>query len=395
MIQPSELLALQSSHLNGDDLHNAFETFNQLSKQLTESYQLLETRVTGLNSELAAARNERIKELTEKERLAKRLALLIDALPGGVVVLDGQGVVQECNPIAIDLLGEPLVGQKWLEIIERAFAPDGDHGHDITLTDGRSVNLSTCPLGDEPGQILLLTDVTEMRHLQGKLNHQQRLATMGETAASLAHQIRTPLSSVMLYTSSLKRPQMSDEARISLSEKIFSRLRHLEQLISNMLLYARGVTLNEDKINVLDLVNDLHTSIDAHLEEKQIDFLIDTSSETIFITGNYQMLLSAFMNLCVNAIQAMGQKGQIKISFSMSNDSKSVLIHVIDKGPGISKENQQAIFEPFITSKQDGTGLGLAVVKAVIKAHQGSIRLESDSGQGCDFCVALPVITNK
>lgn len=390
MTQPSELLAIPSSAPNEDDLQTAFSTFNQLSRQLTESYELLETRVTGLNSELAAARNERIKELTEKERLAKRLALLIEALPGGVVVLDGQGVVQECNPIAIDLLGEPLVGQKWLEIINRAFEPQHSHGHDITLKDGRSVNLSTCPLGDEPGQILLLTDVTEMRQLQEQLNHQQRLATMGETAASLAHQIRTPLSSVMLYASNLKQPQMSDTNRIKLSEKIFSRLRHLEQLISNMLLYARGVSVIEDNINVPDLIRELAETIDAQLEENQINFVIDSKIETIFIAGNHQMLLSALMNLCVNAIQAMGAKGQIHIRTRLAEENM-VAIHVIDNGPGISKEKQQSIFDPFVTSKQDGTGLGLAVVKAVVQAHQGSLEIESDTRQGCDFCIKLPV----
>jgi len=104
-----------------------------------------------------------------------------------------QQLTQECNPAAVDLLGEPLRHRAWSEIIARAFAPRSDDGHEISLADGRRVNLSTCPLGDEPGQIILITDVTEMRRLQDRLHHQQRLAAMGETAASLAHQIRTPL----------------------------------------------------------------------------------------------------------------------------------------------------------------------------------------------------------
>ena len=132
---------------------------------------------------LAKKRVIRLKELTEKERLANRLELLLKVLPGGVVVLDGQGLIQEHNPTALDMLGEPLLEQSWSEVIQRAFMPRPDDGHDISLVDGRRVNISTCPLGEEPGQILLITDVSEMRQLQDRLSQQQRLAAMGETAA--------------------------------------------------------------------------------------------------------------------------------------------------------------------------------------------------------------------
>lgn len=393
MIQPSELPVLSASSTMGEDLHDAFNTFNQLSKQLTESYQILETRVTGLNSELAATRNERIKELTEKERLAKRLTLLINALPGGVVVLDGQGVIQECNPIAMDLLGAPLEGQRWIDIINRSFDSQHSVGQEIILNDGRSINLSTCPLADEPGQILLLTDVTEMRNLQEQLNHKQRLATMGETAASLAHQIRTPLSSVMLYASRLKRTSMENDERIQLTEKIFSRLRHLEQLISNMLLYSRGDAAFDERINISALITELHHSIEAHLEEKKVTFLIDSQLElNTYVEGNNQMLLSALLNLCTNAIQAVEPHGQIQIKLRMSAEN-TIQINLIDNGPGIAIENQKTIFEPFITSKQNGTGLGLAVVKAVIESHQGTINVTSDAGMGCDIGITLPIST--
>jgi len=192
---------MQHESTDSEKLKDAFAIFNELSSQLTESYQQLETRVADLNEELQATRDERIRELTEKERLAGRLSLLLDVLPGGVVVLDGEGVIRENNPAAEALLGEPLLSIAWSEVISRAFAPRCDDGHEVSLVDGRRVNISTCPLGAEPGQILLITDVTEMRMLQDRLSQQQRLASMGETAASLAHQIRTPLSSAMLYAS--------------------------------------------------------------------------------------------------------------------------------------------------------------------------------------------------
>ena len=183
----------QQAQFSESALANAFATFNQLSDQLATSYKALEKQVSHLNSELKQTNDARIRELTEKERLANRLSTLLQALPGGVVVIDSEGRVQEYNQAAVDLLGEPLQSLSWASVIERAFAPRGDDGHDISLKDGRRVNISTCPMANEPGQILLITDVSEMRELKDKLNHRERLVAMGEMAASLAHQIRTHL----------------------------------------------------------------------------------------------------------------------------------------------------------------------------------------------------------
>ncbi len=368
-------------------LEDAFRLFNQLSQQLTESYQQLEGRVAELSAELAAARDARLRELTEKERLAARLEGLLRALPGGVVVLDGDGVVQECNPAAVDLLGEPLHNRPWSEIIARAFAPRGDDGHEISLADGRRVNLSTCPLGDEPGQIILITDVTEMRRLQDRLHHQQRLAAMGETAASLAHQIRTPLASALLHAGNLKRQRLDDADRLRIADRIFQRLRHLEQLINNMLLYARGGEAGKDCFRAGDLFAELQTMLDAQLQGGGIDFAWEDASRCP-LTGNRQMLLSALLNLCMNAIQAMGHGGRLRLR--ADDTPEGICIRVEDNGPGIPADRQQAIFDPFYTTRPEGTGLGLAVVAAVARNHGGRIELDSAEGEGCTFRLHLP-----
>ena len=382
---------IQNSLSNAQGLEEAFQTFNQLSEQLTASYQQLEARVAKLSSELAAARDARIKELSEKERLAKRLELLLNVLPGGIVVLDGEGIVNECNPAAEELLGQTLLGQSWSEIIQRAFAPRSDDGHEISLSDGRRVNISTCPLGSEPGQILLITDVTEMRRLQDRLSHQQRLAAMGETAASLAHQIRTPLASALLYASNLKRQHMSDGERLRVGEKIFSRLRHLEQLIKNMLLYARGVELDEEVFSAADLLLELKQILDTQLKATQTQFSWHDESRGMMLKGNHQMLLSGLVNLCVNAMQAMGTGGRLRI-FADSVDSGHLEFRIVDNGPGIPVDKQNEIFNPFFTTRKEGTGLGLPVVAAIAKAHKGSIQLESEAGCGCTFRLCLPAI---
>jgi len=382
--------------MQAQELQDAFGAFNQLSAQLTESYKQLEVRVAGLTTALETEQDERIKELTEKERVASRLASLLHALPGGVVVIDSEGKVQEHNPAAELLLGQPLLGLPWGSIIQRAFLPRSDDGHDISLVDGRKVNISTCPLGSEPGQILLITDVTEIRYLQDRIGQQQRLAAMGKMAASLAHQIRTPLSSALLYVAKLKRQILSDVERFDLTEKMTSRLRHLEQLIEDMLMYSREGTVGEEFFSSKTLLDELHQGLEAQLEITHTRFVQKDINTDLMIYGNRQMLLSALSNLAMNAIQAMKESSHsdgeyASIEVSIDKDESHIFISLKDNGPGIPAKLEQQIFDPFYTTRTQGTGLGLSVVKAVAKAHGGDVVYESVKNKGCTFKVVLPL----
>ena len=374
-----------------EHLQEAFTTFNQLSEQLVGSYHDLQDRVEVLSAELSTAKDERIKELTEKERLASRLTALLDALPGGVIVLDSSGVIQDYNPAAASLLGEPLHNILWSDIIRRSFSPRSDDGHEVSLVDGRRVSISTCPLESEPGQILLLTDVTEMRRLQDRLSQHQRLAAMGEMAASLAHQIRTPLSSALLYASNLKRPHLDDEQRDRFATKIRSRLGHLEQVVNDMLLYARGGLSGVEKFTIVDLLDDLQHFLESQLKSSQTEFVVENHLGDVVLSGNRQMLLSALINLSTNAIQAMGREGSLSVDVGRSN-KESLQLRIMDNGPGIDESLQNKIFNPFYTTRQEGTGLGLAVVAAVVRAHEGDISLDSEAGEGTCFTLQLPII---
>ena len=123
-----------------NSIEEAFANFNQASEHLTEFYKGLENQVALLNDQLQTAHQDKLREYEEKERLANRLANILHVLPGGLVVLDGDGRVADCNPAAKSLLGEPLEGEQWRDIVERCFAPRWDDGHDITLRDGRYVS---------------------------------------------------------------------------------------------------------------------------------------------------------------------------------------------------------------------------------------------------------------
>jgi len=373
------------------ELEDAFLVFSQASEQLATSYKVLEQRVAHLNDELAVARSERLSQLAEKERLAKRLQSLLEALPAGVVVLDGTGRVEQCNPAALDLLGEPLLGEVWLDVIARAFAPRSDDGHEISLRDGRLVSISTSSLGAETGQILLLKDVTETRALQEMLSRHKRLTAMGEMIASLAHQIRTPLASALLYTSQLARSELAPGDRQRFSSKVLSRMRHLENLVNDMLLFVRGGGVCKEDIPVARLMADLEQAAEAPLAAGACSLELDSELPDAVVRGNHDALLGAFLNLVTNAVEMCGPGG--KLQFQVRQVGEETLdLRLSDDGPGIPEALQERIFEPFFTTRSQGTGLGLAVVQAVAQAHSGAAWVESQPGAGCTFGLRLPFV---
>ena len=374
------------------DLEESFRVFNRVSEHLEASYHQLEDSVSQLHSELSHSENSDSQESPDVTAEIHLRAILKN-LPAGVVVLDGSGRVCECNPFAKQLLGEPLQDEIWASVIARAFSPRSDDGHEISLQNGRRVSISTCPLGDVPGQVLLINDVTETRELQRHLGQHQRLIAMGEMAAGLAHQVRTPLASSLLFASQLKHSTLDDSSRIQVAEKVINQLRQLETLISDMLMFSRSGYSGEENITVDVLLADLATAVSNMCEQRDINLLISSDTPTHRIKGNPRILGSALLNLANNAIQAIGKNGTLHLH-AHDGLENTVEVCVIDDGPGIPENIKKDLFKPFFTTRSDGTGLGLAVVQAVARAHGGSVRVDSVEGQGCRFVVQLPIASS-
>ena len=372
------------------ELQQAFEAFMAMSAQLEGAYRELEQRAERLTAELAAARSERLVQLADKERIADRLGTLLEALPGGVVVLDGRGRVCECNPAALDLLGEPLLGETWAAVTERVLSDEQQDAHEVRLLDGRRVSISRRTLDTQPGQILLLHDVTETRALQETVSRQQRLSAMGEMTARLAHQIRTPLSSALLYASQLAGGSLKAADQVRFSEKLLHGLRQLERMVHDMLGFARGGATVAEPVPVHELLRDLEQSMVATLLAAGARLNIDNQAPGASLQGNREALAGALTNLAANAVQATGQGARLWVSVR-ETEGERLEIAVTDNGPGIPAELRERIFEPFFTTRPEGTGLGLAVVQAVLQAHQGSIRLETPAEGGTRFVLELPL----
>lgn len=371
------------------DFREAFESFQEGYFSLAESHQHLELWVGELAKQLDSARRELATYESGSTRAGTRLANILQAMPAGVLILDGEGHVSEFNAVAAELLSGVSAGRPWRDIVADSFSPRWDDGHDITLKGGRRVNLSTQALQGEPGQIVLVKDVTETRNLQEELNRHRRLASMGEMAAALAHQIRTPLASAILYLSNVRLGRGDEALRRKCVDHALDRLQHLERLVADMLLFARGGAFDADEVELAGLLQEITAEIEVpnHSAGFAIE-IIDTTGGAV-LRGNRDALASALRNLIDNAGQACNGTGSLCIE-AMMQGAETLVLRFTDDGPGVPENLRETIFEPFFTTRMGGSGLGLAVTQAVVRAHGGEITLESGRELGSTFVVTLP-----
>lgn len=312
---------------------------------------------------------------------------VLDALPAALVVLDGNGRVARANPAARALLGEPLAGDEWGAVIRRCFRAAAPAADCLELAGGRWVTLATCPLGDAPGQVLLLQDVTERRTAELQRARQQRLAAMGETAARLAHQLRTPLAGAMLYVSHLTRPGLDPAALRGIADKLLARLRQLERRLRDMLIYARGARPGAVELEAAALLDECQALMGPLARARGACLAVHRPGAELRLRGAAEALAGALQNLVANALEAGA--GRIALAAAPAPGG-GVRLWVEDDGPGIEPEVAARIFEPFFTTREQGSGLGLAVVEAVARAHGGRTWVVSEPGRGCRIGLDLP-----
>lgn len=377
-----------SAAIQQRELNDAFRAFNELSTSLERSYRDLEGQVLRLTEELASVRRARLEEHRARERIASRLQRLLALLPGGVLVLDGDDVVRECNTAAREMLGDPLEGQAWAAVCARAMQRASVFGGEVPLAGGRHVSLAQRSLGDEPGRIVLVTDVTEAHLVRELLERNGRLAAMGEMAARLAHQLRTPLATALLYASRLAAPAVDEAQRGELAARTVDRLKHLEQQVADMLAYARGGGAGMAPLSLDALLEDVAQTLAGRLKSGG-RLTLRTRAPGLAVRGNRDALAGAVANLVVNALDAAGAAAQVVVEASRPAPGRAC-ISVTDNGPGVPDALAERIFEPFFTTRAAGTGLGLAVVRSVARAHGGEARVEPVPA-GARFVIELPL----
>ncbi|CAG0952518.1 partial two-component system, sensor histidine kinase FlrB, partial [Rhodocyclaceae bacterium] len=320
----------------------------------------------------------------EKAALTERLTLLLNALPAGVVVLDADGSFVEANPAA-NALGL-VSGSTWAEAESEHLVATETPGE--FLAGERRVSVTVTPLDSAGGRIVLLHDVTEAHRLKSQAERQQRLAAMGEMAAQLAHQLRTPLAAALLYAGNLENPDLPAASRVSIAQKTVARLKHLERLIQDMLLFARGEALGRETFPIRDLVGDLAHTFEPLARSRDVEFRVAADDDGETMTGNRKAIAGALTNLLENALQAV-EPGRGCIEFSICRGATHWLLTVRDNGRGMAPDVVPRLFQPFFTTRTDGTGLGLAIARGVARAHGGGIDVTSKLGEGTEFAMTV------
>ncbi len=364
-------------------LELAFAQFNETSRQLQSSWSALQARVVELTRERDAAEEARMAELAARERVADRLQALLGALPGAALMIDAEGRVRECNAGAEELLGQPLLGATWRDVAARALHARSDHDGTPCLADGRRLGVSRRATTDG-GCVLLLTDDSEAHARRSGMQRQRQLSDIDQQHARLAHQLRTPLATAVLYLSGIADGNLDGATARRMAGKALARLVDLQQLIDQTLALARGEAGTDTDVAVTELLRAARASVAASRgAAARID--IDDASGGACVQGQASLLTSALVNLLDNAL-AFSSHVQVHATC----DEDGVLLAVQDDGPGIDAGASERIFEPFFTTRADGTGLGLAMARTVARAHGGELVL-APSEHGARFEMRLPL----
>ena len=239
------------------------------------------------------------------------------------------------------------------------------------------------------GYIIQLTDVTVIKDLQEEAERKNRLSTMGEIAANIAHEIRNPLTAMEIYISILQKDFKNDKEKINVLSKITSSMQSMNHIISNRLHYTKLWETDKAMLDFHELLNEF---FDTVIYDKEVSVSIFSSTKNNLIALDRGLTQQLLHNLFLNALHSINNNGVIKIN--LHNEIKEqqawLVLTFSDNGEGIPKELTKKIFDPFYTTKKKGTGLGLSVVYSIVEAHNGQISVKTQEGVGSTFIVKFP-----
>jgi PAS domain S-box-containing protein len=390
-------------------LLKAFLKFNKEKKKTEQKDTSHVGFVVDTFHELVSKLKEKEKELEVLKKLAEQRAgdvesynrNILQSVPSGVISFDKDLRIKTMNSSAEKILGikaEDAIGRNCEELFKNPVAKLLKERNPIErgevqckLSDGRELwlGLTFSPLrdneGKEIGNILVFTDLTELKALESQAELRKRLSSLGEMSAGIAHELRNPLGVIAGYTKLLSRK--ADAALIPTVEAISREIEVMDRIISDFLSFARPVELILSKINLSEIINSCVSSITGTSGPDIIGEVLLDIDKSVFISGDEILLRQAFTNLIQNAVEAMKDGG--KLSFGYANTGSYAEITVSDTGHGIPEGIKDKIFLPFYTTKEKGTGLGLAIVHKIIVSHGGSVSVER-ADKGTIFRIKLP-----
>jgi PAS domain S-box-containing protein len=348
----------------------------------------------------------------ELQQLSSRLRCILASIGDGVLVVTPDLMIEHCNPAAESVIGCPaseIVNRSYSEVmngmgdlvaLQDAIGMGRTHLHEQrsrTLADGGRIDVvaSVSPIRSPDGQILgaveVLQDVTKLRLMEERMQHQKRMAALGEMAASVAHEIRNPLGTIEGFARLLRQDLEREEqtAHSRMASKIIEGAQNLNYVITSLLTYVRPMALQCESFEVETLLESTEELLVGAARQRGVHLTVRKEGGRIR-SADIRQIRQVLVNLGRNAIEACApQGGEVEISCSIG--ARDVVLTVVDNGGGISKEDLGHLFDPFFTRKEGGTGLGLALSHKIVAAHGGELAVVNrERGQGAVATVYLP-----
>lgn len=359
------------------------------------------------------------EELTKERDLQKTY---LDTVGVMVATVDSHGKINMVNKKGCEILGyskKQLVGQNWFNLLvpqrmrtdtRRSFhalmnenVSVARHSEGILVTKSGEerlfafTNTLTLVPGKKTSQILISgEDTTELRKTQEQLEHSHLLASLGEMTAGIAHEVNNPLGSILLYSELLMATDAPSKLKKDL-KIIHDEAKRATKIMTDLLIYGRRTQPKVRRVNLNSLIKKVLAMRRYQHKVQNVTVSTDLGDVPLYVRGDSSQLLQVFMNIILNAEDALREHkgGQIIINAKSSN--KWNIISISDNGPGIPPELINQIFYPFFTTKPvgEGTGLGLSICYGIVTAHNGLIRAESNKMGGATFVIELPVVQMK
>lgn len=393
-----------------DSLINAFRYFNETATTLTASYRQLEERVSQLTDELERKDKLLYSRLRDLDRVSRYLSALLESISSGVVAIDLDGSIVMFNRMAGEMTRmtpEDAIGQPYEDVMGSDSLESGalytlQHGPELRGTEkalpGLKIRVETGTtwvvdsLGERVGVLEMFDDISTIRQLEERFEHEKTLSALGEMAAAVAHELRNPLAGIGGFAA-LLREDLENDNQVRLIDKVIQGVHDLDRLAGNLLFLTRQTKVEKEPTNINGIVSDIAELLRCEVRNNiyRIEITTQLPEEVIPFNTDRKLLQLILTNLGRNALQALEAEGRVAFKVTWQLLANRVELVVEDNGRGIEPENLSRLFNPFFTTRSDGTGLGLALVKKAVELQKGQIQAWSEIGSGSRFTVALPI----
>ncbi|MFH1490698.1 MAG: ATP-binding protein [Pseudomonadota bacterium] len=334
---------------------------------------------------------------------------VVENMPIGLVALDADGKIVAFNQTAEAILGraaDQVLGKKAADVLPgpcHALLSDIEKTRktlekelDCPLENGKTIplDLSLSILKDADGtflgHIILFRDMTEVQSLKREIERSRRLASLGQLAAGVAHEIRNPLSSIKGFATYFKERYREVPEDLKTAEIMIQEVERLNRVIGQLLEIARPMEAVKKPSSIRILIQHSLKMIERQALDKNIQIKTEFSDNIADVLVDPDRMNQVLLNIYLNALEAMEKGGILSVDVTGDSDSERVKITVKDTGYGISKKDLIHVFDPYFTTKQSGTGLGLAIVHKIIESHGGEVRVTSEPDLGTEVVIFLP-----